>query len=53
MTFGEYEGRVGDIVTGIVQQRDQRHISVDLGKVEADLPLRSRCRASTTSTTTG
>ena len=38
MTFGEYEGRVGDIVTGIVQQRDPRHISVDLGKVEADLP---------------
>jgi transcription termination/antitermination protein NusA len=38
VTFGEYEGRVGDIVTGIVQQRDQRHISVDLGKIEADLP---------------
>jgi N utilization substance protein A len=38
VTFGEYEGRVGDIVTGIVQQRDPRHISVDLGKVEADLP---------------
>jgi transcription termination/antitermination protein NusA len=38
VTFGEYEGRVGDIVTGIVVQRDPRHISVDLGKVEADLP---------------
>jgi len=38
VTFGEYEGRVGDIVTGIVQQRDPRHITVDLGKVEADLP---------------
>jgi N utilization substance protein A len=38
VTFGEYEGRVGDIVTGIVQQRDRGHITVDLGKVEADLP---------------
>jgi N utilization substance protein A len=38
LTFGEYEGRVGDIVTGIVQQRDPRHITVDLGRVEADLP---------------
>jgi N utilization substance protein A len=38
VTYGEYEGRVGDIVTGIVVQRDPRHISVDLGKVEADLP---------------
>jgi N utilization substance protein A len=38
VTFGEYEGRKGDIVTGIVQQRDPRHITVDLGKVEAELP---------------
>jgi N utilization substance protein A len=38
VTFGEYEGRKGDIVTGIVQQRDPRHVSVDLGKVEAELP---------------
>jgi transcription termination factor NusA len=36
-TFGEYEGRVGDIVTGIVQQHD-RHITVDLGNIEAELP---------------
>ena len=38
LTFGEYEGRVGDIVTGIVQVRDGRHVTVDLGKVEAELP---------------
>ena len=38
VTFGEYEGRKGDIVTGIVQQRDPPHITVDLGKVEAELP---------------
>jgi N utilization substance protein A len=38
LTYGEYEGRVGDIVTGIVQQRDQRNVTVDIGKVEAELP---------------
>ena len=42
VTFGEYEGRKGDIVTGIIQQRDPRHITVDLGKVEAELPQSER-----------
>ncbi|WP_375499929.1 transcription termination factor NusA [uncultured Jatrophihabitans sp.] len=41
-TFGEYSGREGDIVTGIVQadaQANQRGvIVVDIGKVEAILP---------------
>ncbi len=39
MTFGEYEGRAGDIVSGIVQQSDSRVTHVDLGRgVEAVLP---------------
>lgn len=39
MTFGEYEGRAGDIVSGIVQQSDTRVTHVDLGRgVEAVLP---------------
>jgi N utilization substance protein A len=39
LTFGEYAGREGDIVTGIVQQgRDPRAVLVDLGKIEAILP---------------
>jgi N utilization substance protein A len=38
VTFGEFEGRKGEIVTGIVQQRDPRHVTVDFGKVEAELP---------------
>jgi N utilization substance protein A len=38
LTYGEYEGRVGDVVTGIVQQRDPRHVTVDIGRVEAELP---------------
>ncbi len=42
-TFGEYSGREGDIVTGVIQadaQAAQRGIVlVDIGKVEAVLPL--------------
>ncbi len=38
MMYGEYVDRVGDIVTGIVQQSDQRYTLVDLGRVEALLP---------------
>lgn len=39
MMFSEYEGREGDIVTGIVQQSDQRYTLVNLGRVEALLPI--------------
>jgi N utilization substance protein A len=38
LMFDEYHEKVGDIVTGIVQQSDQRFTLVDLGKVEALLP---------------
>ncbi|MFA5808998.1 MAG: transcription termination factor NusA [Thermoleophilia bacterium] len=38
MMFAEYQDRKGEIVTGIVQQSDQRYTLVDLGKVEALLP---------------
>lgn len=37
--FEEYAGREGDIVTGIVQQSDQRYTLVNLGRVEALLPI--------------
>ena len=37
--FEEYREKAGDIVTGIVQQSDQRYTLVDLGKVEALLPV--------------
>jgi N utilization substance protein A len=36
--FQEYSTRVGEIVTGIVQQSDNRYTLVDLGRVEALLP---------------
>jgi N utilization substance protein A len=38
VTYGEYTGREGDIVTGIVQQSDSRYTLLDLGKVEALMP---------------
>jgi transcription termination/antitermination protein NusA len=37
--FEEYAGREGDIVTGAVQQKDQRYTLLDLGKVEALMPV--------------
>ncbi|MGZ4124503.1 MAG: transcription termination factor NusA [Actinomycetota bacterium] len=38
MTYEEFAGREGDVITGIVQQSDRRYILLDLGKVEAILP---------------
>jgi len=37
--FGEFAGKEGDIVSGVIQQgRDPRMVQVDLGRVEAVLP---------------
>jgi transcription termination/antitermination protein NusA len=39
LTFGEYAGREGDIVAGVIQQgKDPRTVLVDLGRLEAVLP---------------
>jgi N utilization substance protein A len=38
ITFGEYAGREGDIVTGIVEQQDNRYTILNLGKTEALMP---------------
>jgi transcription termination/antitermination protein NusA len=39
LTFGEYAGREGDVVAGVIQQGgDARAVLVDLGKLEAILP---------------
>jgi N utilization substance protein A len=39
ITFGEYAGREGDVVAGIVQQgRDPKSVLVDIGRLEAILP---------------
>ena len=36
--YEEYAGKEGELVTGIVQQTDQRYTLLDLGRVEALLP---------------
>ncbi len=40
--FDLYEGREGDLVTGIVQQSDHRYLILDLGNAEALLPAGER-----------
>ncbi|CAG4900497.1 transcription termination factor NusA [Acidithrix sp. C25] len=42
LKYEEYAGREGDIVTGIVQQADSRYTLLNLGKVEALLPLQEQ-----------
>ena len=43
VNYGEYSGKEGDIVTGVVQAHGERNergiVTVDLGKIEATLPL--------------
>lgn len=42
-TFGEFSGREGDLVSGVIQQGgDRKLVFVDLGKVEAVLPPEER-----------
>jgi transcription termination/antitermination protein NusA len=38
ITYGEYSGREGDMVTGIVSQSDHRYTILELGKAEALMP---------------
>jgi N utilization substance protein A len=42
ITYEEFAGREGDVVTGIVQQDSHRYTLLDLGKVEALLPLQEK-----------
>jgi N utilization substance protein A len=43
ITFGEYAGREGDVVTGVVQQgKDPNNVLVDIGRLEAILPVQEQ-----------
>jgi N utilization substance protein A len=43
ITFGEFSGKEGDILSGIIQQgRNPDDVMVDLGKLEAIIPLGER-----------
>ena len=45
ITYEEFAGREGDVVTGIVQQDSHRYTLLDLGKVEALLPVQEQVPA--------
>ena len=40
--FADYSERIGELVTGTVQQIDKGNILVNLGRTEAILPIRNR-----------
>ena len=43
LRYGEFSGKEGDVVSGVVQQgRDPEMVFVDLGKIEAVLPVAER-----------
>src|SRR5262249_32630266 len=42
--FDEYKGRVGEIITGTVQQQDRTGVLVSLGKAEGFLPKKESIR---------
>jgi len=48
--YEEFANREGDIVSGTVQQNDNRYTLLDLGRVEALLPQPNRSPSSATST---
>lgn len=43
ITFGEFAGREGDVITGVVQQgKDPKNVLVDIGPMEAMLPVQEQ-----------
>ncbi|MDR3289144.1 MAG: transcription termination factor NusA [Peptococcaceae bacterium] len=42
MIYDEFINREGDIVTGIVQRYEQKNVIIDLGRVEAILPVQEQ-----------
>jgi N utilization substance protein A len=45
MVYEEFSNREGDIVSGVIQRVDARHIIVDLGKTEGILPPAEQVRS--------
>ena len=45
MVFEEFSGREGDIVSGVVQRMEPKHLVVDLGKTEGILPAVEQVRS--------
>jgi N utilization substance protein A len=45
MVFEEFSNREGDIVSGVIQRLEPKHIVVDLGKTEAIFPITEQVRS--------
>jgi N utilization substance protein A len=45
MVYEEFSNREGDIVSGLIQRMDARHVIVDLGKTEGILPPTEQVRS--------
>lgn len=45
MIFDEYIGRVGEVVTGIVQRNSHGTLFIDMGKTEGILPVKEQVRS--------
>lgn len=43
VVFGEYKGRIGDIVSGVIRRFDKKSAVIDLGRTEGVMPLREQC----------
>jgi N utilization substance protein A len=44
MVFEEFSNREGDIVTGVIQRLEDKHVVVDLGKTEGFFPITEQVR---------
>ena len=43
IVFGEYQERLGEIVSGIIHHYDKQNIVIDLGRAEGVMPPREQC----------
>lgn len=43
VVFGEYQTRVGEIVSGVVRHYDRQNVIIDLGRTEGVMPPREQC----------
>lgn len=43
--FDEYSDKIGDVVTGIIQRREQNSVFISIGKIEALLPVNEQVQS--------
>ncbi|MEA1927028.1 MAG: transcription termination factor NusA [Candidatus Auribacterota bacterium] len=43
VVFGEYQERIGELVSGVIHHYDKQNIIIDLGRTEGVMPPREQC----------